>query len=136
MKSPDYKNTPAYKKGVDVFNSKYEPYKKKLLDDLYQFSPELADVVVAHGLCDIWDVKTPTLSVQEKEIAVLASLITSCTVHAEIKAHTECLLNVGVSKQKIIDMLVLLTLYIGVPKVIVAMKIINETFIEYDKNHK
>ena len=70
---------------------------------------------------------------REKEIAVLSSLITSCTVPSEIKAHTECLLNVGVSKEQIKELLVLLTLYIGVPKVIMAMKLIDEAFAEYDR---
>jgi AhpD family alkylhydroperoxidase len=76
--------------------------------------------------------KTPNLSVQEKEIAVLASLITSCTVHYEIKAHAQCLLNVGVTREKIKELLVLLTLYIGVPKIIVAKQLIEEAFHEYD----
>lgn len=132
----DYKNTDAYKKGIEVFKSKYEPTHLKLIDKLYAFSPELADVVVAHGFNDIWTNKTSNLTVREKEIAVLSSLITSCTVHSEIKAHAQCLLNVGVSKEEIKALLVLLTLYIGVPKVIVAMGLINEAFDEYDQVRK
>lgn len=69
---------------------------------------------------------------QEEEFAVLASLITSCTVHSEIKAHAQCLLNVGVTKEKIKELLVLLTLYIGVSKIIVAKELIEEAFMEYD----
>lgn len=132
MSSKDDKNRKNYKKGVEVYKSKYEPQRLERLNSLYEFSPELADVVVAHGLGDIWGNKTPHLSVQEKEIAVLASLITSCTVHSEIKAHAQCLLNVGITKEKIKDLLVLLTLYIGVPKIIVAKQLIAEAFIEYD----
>lgn len=133
MKKHDYKNSPDYQKGLEVFASKYEPSHMHLLDNLYDFSPELADVVVAHGLSDIWVKKTSHLSVLEKELAVLSSLITSCTVHTEIKAHAQCLLNVGATKDQIKELLVLLTLYIGVPKVIVAMKLINEAFADYDK---
>lgn len=136
MTKINYKETEQYQEGLQVFASKYEPYKQSLLNDLYDFSPELADVVVAHGLSDIWNRKTNSLTVQEKELAVLASLITSCTVPLEIKSHTECLLNVGVSKQQIKDLLTLLTLYIGVPKTIVAMKIIDATFKEYDERRK
>lgn len=132
MSSHDYRDSEDYKKGIEVYASKYEPQRLKRLDALYEFSPDLADVVISHGLCDIWVNKTPDLSVQEKEIAVLSSLITSCTVHSEIKAHAQCLLNVGVTKEKIKELLVLLTLYIGVPKVIVAKQLIEEAFIEYD----
>jgi 4-carboxymuconolactone decarboxylase len=132
MSTLDYKDSLEYKKGIEVYKSKYEAHRLKLLDDLYDFSPELADVVVAHGLSDIWVNKTANLSVPEKEIAVLASLITSCTVHSEIKAHAQCLLNVGVSKEQIKELLVLLTLYIGVPKIVVAFRLIKEAFDEYD----
>lgn len=135
MSKPDYKSSPDYQKGLDVFDSKYDPGHKSLIDDLYQFSPDLADVVVAHGLSDIWVTKTPSLSVLEKEIAVLSSLISGGTVPYEIKAHTHCLLNVGATKEQIKELLVLLTLYIGVPKVIFAMNIVNEAFEEYDKNN-
>jgi 4-carboxymuconolactone decarboxylase len=132
MSSNDYRNSENYKKGIEVYASKYEPQRLKGLEALYEFSPALADVVISHGLCDIWVNKTPNLSVQEKELAVLTSLITSCTVHSEIKAHTQCLLNVGVTKEKIKDLLILLTLYIGVPKVAVAKQLIEEAFTEYD----
>lgn len=132
MSSNDYRDSENYKKGIEVYASKYEPQRLKRLEALYEFSPDLADVVISHGLCDIWVNKTPNLSVQEKEIAVLASLITSCTVHSEIKAHAQCLLNVGVTKEKIKDLLILLTLYIGVPKIVVARQLIEEAFTEYD----
>ena len=86
MSDQKYKDSKEYQKGLETYAAKYEPHRLKLLDQLYEFSPELADVVVAHGLCDIWVNKTPNLSVREKEIAVLASLITSCTVTMHCKA--------------------------------------------------
>lgn len=131
----DYRTTPNYQKGLDVFTAKYEKSHLELIDQLYSFSPELADEVFAHGLYEIWVEKTPSLSIPQKEIAVLSSLITDCTVPSEIKAHTQNLLNVGISKQQIIELLILLTLYIGVPKVIQAMKLVQEAFKEYEAVH-
>jgi 4-carboxymuconolactone decarboxylase len=132
MDSQDCRNSDKYKKGLAAYASKYEPHRVKKLDALYEFSPALAEIIISHGLCDIWVNMTASLSVQQKEIAVLASLITSCTVHSEIKAHAQCLLNVGVTKEQIKELLVLLTLYIGVPKVGVARVLIEEAFAEYD----
>ena len=130
MTTPDYKNSENYKKGIAYFLSKYDPKHIEILEKLYQFSPALADVVVSTGLNDIWKNKTPTLTDREKEIATLSSLITSCTVHSEIKAHIKCLLNLGMSKDQIKELLILLTLYIGVPKVIVASQLAEEAFRE------
>ena len=136
MTSSDYKNSEPYKKGIEYFLSKYEPSHIEIIEKLYEFSPALADVVVSFGLNDIWKNKTPSITDREKEIAVLSSLITSCTVHSEIKAHIQCLLNVGMSKTQIKELLVLLTLYIGVPKVIVASRLAEEAFQEYDEARK
>ncbi len=136
MSEINYKETDGYKKGIAYFLSKYEPSHIEILNKLYEFSPALADVVVSFGLNDIWRDKTPKLTDREKEIAVLSSLITSCTVHSEIKAHAQCLLNVGMTKEEIKEILILLTLYIGVPKVIVASRLIAEAFDEYDAAHR
>ncbi|HVV68748.1 MAG TPA: carboxymuconolactone decarboxylase family protein [Gammaproteobacteria bacterium] len=136
MSQPDYKNTEGYKKGIAYFMSKYDPKHIEILDKLYEFSPALADVVVSFGLNDIWKNKTPLLTDKEKEIAVFATLITSCTVPKEIKAHTICLLNVGMTKDQIKELLVLMTLYIGVPNVITASTLVAEAFVEYDALHK
>ncbi len=132
MTTKDYRASENYQKGVATRASKYEPTPVNPLETLYEFSPELADVVVAHGLGDIWVNKTPNLSVQMKEIAVLSSLITSGAVQIEVKNHAQCLLNVGVTKQQIKELLILLTLYIGVPKVLLARVSIDEAFKEYD----
>jgi 4-carboxymuconolactone decarboxylase len=130
MRSKDYKNTDQFKQGLEFAASKSGTTPQ--WEDDYDFSPALADVIVSHGLKDVWVNKTADLTVQMKEIAVLSSLITSCTVHSEIKSHTKCLLHIGVTKEQIKQLLILLTLYIGVPKVVVARNLIKEAFKEYD----
>ena len=57
MDPRNFKESKLYKKGLEVFASKYEPSHVALLEKLYEFSPELADVVIAHGLGDIWEIK-------------------------------------------------------------------------------
>jgi alkylhydroperoxidase/carboxymuconolactone decarboxylase family protein YurZ len=63
---------------------------------------------------------------------VLSSLITSCSALSEIKSHTKCLLHSGVTREQIKQLLILLTLYIGVPKIVVARNLIKEAFKEFD----
>jgi 4-carboxymuconolactone decarboxylase len=132
MSTEDYRTSKKYQQGVAIHASKYESHRTEKLGNIHEFSPALAEVVIANGLGDIWANKTSSLSVPMKELAVLSSLITSCTVHSEIKAHTQCLLNVGITKEQIKELLILLTLYIGVPKVMVAMQLIDEAFQEHD----
>jgi len=126
-------DNPDFQKGLKNFKDKYDKSHYYLVEHLIEFSPSLAEVVVAEGLYGIWEKRTPSLSIPEKEIAVFSSLVTSCTVGAEVKAHTQNLLNVGIKKEQIIELLILLTLYIGVPKVIQAMQWVKEAFIEHEQ---
>ncbi|MDP3559720.1 MAG: carboxymuconolactone decarboxylase family protein [Legionellaceae bacterium] len=128
----DLKNNPEFQKGAKNFKEKYDESRHYLLEELIEFSPDLAEIVVAEGLYGVWEKRTPNLTIPEKEMVVFSSLVTSCTVPGEIKAHTQNLLNVGVSKQQIIELLILLTLYIGVPKVIQAKKAVQEAFAEHE----
>ena len=127
------KNNPDFQKGLKNFKDKYDKSHYYLVDKLIEFSPNLAEVIVAEGLYGIWEKRTPNLSIPEKEIAVFGSLVTSCTVGAEVKAHTQNLLNVGITKSQIIELLILLTLYVGAPKVIQAMSWVTEAFDEHDQ---
>lgn len=128
----DIRNNPDFQKGLKNFKDKYDQSHYFLIDNLVEFSPDLAEIVIAEGLYGVWEKRTPHLSIPQKEIAVFSSLVTSCTVGGEIKAHAQNLLNVGISKQQIIELLILLTLYIGVPKVIQAMHWVVDAFKEHE----
>jgi len=121
-----------YTKGMEGFDKRYLPYKKQLIESLQQFSPDFADVVVRHGLYEIWEEYTPNLTYREKEIATIAALITENTVMEEITAHTENCLVQGMTKQQVMEILILLSLYIGVPKVMNVMDAVKKAFTNYD----
>jgi 4-carboxymuconolactone decarboxylase len=128
----DYRNTPEYKRGMEIFQSKHPPANLKLLEEMYRLSPELADVVIAHGVYDIWERKTPHLTMQEKEIASLAVLIEQQNP-LEVKSHVFTCLKLGITKERIMELFVFLTLYSGVPKLVVAYHHAKEAFAEYDR---
>lgn len=127
----DYRNTPEYKRGMEIFKSKHPPASLKMIDEMYRLSPELADVIMAHGVYDIWERKTPNLTVQEKEIASLAVLIEQQNSR-EIKSHVFTCLKLGITKERILELLVFLTLYTGVPKLVIAFGHAKEAFEEYE----
>jgi 4-carboxymuconolactone decarboxylase len=131
MSKIDYRNTPEYKKGMEIFKSKHPPASLKMIDEMYRLSPELADVVISHGVYDIWDRKTPNLTAQEKEIASLAVLIEQQNPF-EVRSHVFTCLKLGITKERILELFVFLTLYSGVPKLVIAYHYAKEAFEEYD----
>ncbi|RUR16420.1 carboxymuconolactone decarboxylase family protein [Legionella sp. km535] len=134
MKSDDIKKD--YESGVDLVKKRYLPKGLDLLKQIEDFSPELADVIVRQGIHEIWQNKTPSLSMREKELMVLASIITDNTVQFEVALHTENCLLLGVTKAEILEMLVLLTLYVGQPKVLNCLDAVKLAFANFDEHQK
>jgi 4-carboxymuconolactone decarboxylase len=134
LKDDDIKKD--YAIGVESIKKRYLPKALDLLEEIKDFSPELADVIVRQGMHEIWQKKTSSLSLREKELVVLASIITDNTVQFEVALHTENCLLQGVSKAEIIEILVLLTLYVGQPKVLNCLDAVKQAFTNYDNHQK
>lgn len=121
-----------YESGIEAIKKRYLPKAMDLLKDIESFSPDLADIIVRQGIHEIWQEKTPTLSMRDKELMVLASIITDNTVQFEVALHTENCLLQGVTKAEIIEMLMLLTLYVGQPKILNCLDAIKQAFNNFD----
>ena len=129
----NYKDTERYQQGIKIMQEKYEA---SIIDyannELYNFSPELADLIVNHGIVEVWTEKTPSFSTKEKELFVLAALIWQGGCNDEFEGHVFNALNVGVSKNQIKELLILLTLYAGVPKVVEKIRSAIKAFEKFD----
>ncbi|TAL64537.1 MAG: carboxymuconolactone decarboxylase family protein [Legionella sp.] len=121
-----------YESGIEAIKKRYLPKAMDLLKNIESFSPDLADIIVRQGIHEIWQEKTPTLSMREKELMVLASIITDNTVQFEVALHTENCLLQGVTKAEIIEMLMLLTLYVGQPKILNCIDAVKQAFNNFD----
>lgn len=121
-----------YESGIAAIKRRYLPKAMDLLKNIESFSPDLADIIVRQGIHEIWEKKTSTLSMREKELMVLASIITDNTVQFEVALHTENCLLQGVTKAEIIEMLMLLTLYVGQPKILNCLDSIKQAFSNFD----
>lgn len=129
----NYKDTERYQEGIRIMQDKYE---KSAIDyvnnDIYDFSPELADLIANHGMVEVWKEKTPSFSVNEKELFVLAALIAQGGCNNQFEGHVFNALKVGVRKDQIKELLILLTLYAGVPKVIEKIPSVINSFNKFD----
>jgi len=96
-------------------------------DALSAISPDFARYVVETAYCDV--LSRPKLALRDREIATLAALATLGNAPAQLKAHVEGALNVGVSRDEIVEVLMQMAVYAGVPAAINAMKIAGEVFL-------
>ena len=93
---------------------------------LSAISPDFARWVVESAYCDV--LSRPKLPLRDREIATLAALATLGNAPAQLKAHVEGALNVGLSKDEIVEVLMQMAVYAGVPAAINAMQIAGEVF--------
>lgn len=129
----DYKSGDKYKAGIKLMQEKYEQSVIDSVDKgLYEFSPELADLVISHGMAEVWGEKTSSIALKDKEMLIAAALIAQGGCDEEFEGHIYNALNVGNSKQQVKDLMTLLTLYVGVPKVLAKLPYVQKAFKKFD----
>jgi 4-carboxymuconolactone decarboxylase len=93
---------------------------------LSAISPDFARWIVESVYADV--LGRPQLPLRDREIATLAALATLGNAPAQLKAHIEGALNVGLSREEIVEVLMQMAVYAGVPAAINALQITREVF--------
>lgn len=100
--------------GVDVIQS------------LESISPDLGTYIVEFAFGDIY--ARSGLSLQERELITLASLLTAGGCEPQLEVHIKGALNVGLPKEKIIETFLQCIPYTGFPKVLNAVLTARKVF--------
>jgi 4-carboxymuconolactone decarboxylase len=95
---------------------------------LSAISPDFARWIVESAYGDV--LGRPQLALRDREIATLAALATLGNAPAQLKAHVVGALNVGLSREEIVEVLMQMAVYAGVPAAINALQIAGEVFAE------
>lgn len=80
---------------------------------LADISPDFARLLIEFGFGDIYS--RPTLDVRSKEIAVIAALAAMGTAAPQLKVHLNAALNVGVTRDEVVETMILMGVYAGFP---------------------
>jgi 4-carboxymuconolactone decarboxylase len=97
-------------------------------ESLSAVAPDFARWIVESAYCDI--LGRPQLNLRDREIATLAALATLGNAPGQLKAHVEGALNVGLTREEIVEVLMQMAIYAGVPAAINALQIAGEVFVE------
>jgi 4-carboxymuconolactone decarboxylase len=115
-----------FERGWETVNRINAEGAQKQWDALSVISPDFARWIVESAYCDV--LGRPQLPLRDREIATLAALATLGNAPAQLKAHVEGALNVGLSKDEIVEVLMQMAIYAGAPAAINAMQIAGEVF--------
>ncbi len=123
-----------YEQGMEKFSQIRGKETDVSIKRLESLSPDLAKYAMEFPFGDIYS--RQGLDLRSREIATMSSLITQGNFPQQLKVHIHCALNVGVTRQEIIEIILQMSVYVGFPSAINAMQIAKEVFDELDNEKR
>jgi 4-carboxymuconolactone decarboxylase len=125
-------NNDRYERGLEKIKRIYgKSWNIGFLDDI---SPELGRYTVEFLFGDIYNEKK--LDARSRQIAIIAALTTLGNANAPLKIHINGALNVGCSRQEIVEVINEMAVYAGFPAAVSALAIAREVFKERDNRQE
>jgi len=101
---------------------------ERVIASLEEIAPDLGGYILEFAFGDVYC--REGLSLQEREIITIASLLTAGGCEAQLEVHINGSLNVGISPEKVIETFIQCIPYTGFPKVLNAVNVAKKIFAE------
>lgn len=101
---------------------------ENVIASLQDISPDLGNMIIEFAFGDIYT--RDQLTLQEREMITITSLLTTGGCEAQLHVHINGALNVGISKERIIETFLQCIPYVGFPKVLNAVSVARKVFQE------
>lgn len=123
-----------YTRGQAALSSIHGHIGEGVMQSLGEIAPDFARLIIEFPYGDIYS--RPGLSPKERQIATIASLVTLGNAPKELKAHIQGSLNVGCSRDEIVEVIMQMAVYAGFPAAVNGLLVAKETFAELDDRHE
>ena len=113
-----------YQLGIETLGKLTGDESDKVVKNIESFSPEFGKMMIEFGFGEVYG--RPHFSLKEQEIITLTSLITQGAGERQLMFHFNAALNVGLSKEDIIEIIMHCAAYAGFPKASVAIEVLQQ----------
>lgn len=120
--------TNRFTQGLEKLNEVDGEAGEKVIAALHDIAPDLGRYIIEFAFGDIYC--RPELSLQEREIVTITSLLTTGGCEPQLDVHIHGSLNVGIPPKKIIEIFIQCIPYVGFPKVLNAVQVAKRIFAE------
>ena len=117
-----------YERGLATMRAIFGPGIESALKDLAASSPDLARCLVEFPFGDIYP--RPGLDLKTREMLTVAALTVLGYPQAELKDHIRGALNVGCTRDEILEIILQMAVYAGFPAALEAVKTAASVFGE------
>ena len=101
---------------------------ENVIQSLQDIAPDVGKYIIEFAFVDVYT--RPELSMQEREMITITSLLTTGGCEPQLEVHINGSLNVGLSPEKIIETFIQCIPYTGFPKVLNAIYTAKKIFAE------
>ena len=121
-------NDKRFDKGMEMLRQIDGNAGESVFESLKDIAPDLGRYIVEFAFGDIYP--RAGLTLEEREIVTISSLLTSGGCEAQLRVHINGALNVGLSREKIIEVFIQCIPYVGFPRVLNAVTAAKMVFTE------
>lgn len=115
-----------FKMGIEMLNKVDGQAGGNVIESLKEIAPDLGKFIIEFAFGDIYS--RASLTLQEREIITIVSLLTAGGCEAQLEVHINGSLNVGIPPEKIIETFIQCIPYTGFPKVLNAVNVAKKVF--------
>lgn len=119
-----------YERGIERLREVDGSAGERVVESLAGICPDLGRYIVEFGFGDVYS--RPGLSLREREIATVAALTALGNAAPQLKVHIGAALNVGLSREEIVEVILQMSLYAGFPAALNGMFAAREVFGQQD----
>ena len=126
--APQAPDSERYRRGLAKLREIDGDAGEHVISSLADIAPDFARYLIEFPFGDIY--ARPRLDLRSREIAVVAALTAMGTAAPQLKVHVYAALNVGVTRDEIVEVLMQMAVYAGFPAALNGLAVAREVFAE------
>lgn len=119
-----------YERGLEKLKEIDGEIGERVVASLADIAPDFARYLIEFPFGDIYS--RPGLDLKSREIAVVAALTAMGNAAPQLKVHIQGALNVGVSREEVIETIIQMSVYAGFPAALNGLFAAREVFASLD----
>lgn len=123
-------NSARYERGLEMLRRIDGSAGEAVVDGLADIAPDFAAYLLEFPFGDIYS--RPGLDLKSREIAVVAALTALGNAAPQLKVHIGAALNVGCTREEIVEILMMMAVYAGFPAALNGIAAAREVFRDHD----
>jgi 4-carboxymuconolactone decarboxylase len=119
-----------YQRGIEIMMKLAGEQGKQAVDGVQSFSPDLGRMIVEFAFGEVYS--RPKFDLKQRELITLSSLITQGAGEGQLQFHFNSALNIGMTLEELIEVIIHCAVYSGFPRAVNALDILKKVSEQRD----